>query len=493
MQLHYHDPSMASPISISLAAEDRDLRCGNEDKSEFIYRVSHVLNQKPQDGYHHQRLPTVFLSLADFLRLCNLQAIVPQLPAPIRDRVQLSSSAAVELAFDKKTGEFVSLHAEDCRCGPVDSDRVTIWRQPSQGNLSALANKMDVVVRVNDRQSLLSATIPALHSYIAQQAISLDPCISYLFTDIDERSLTDPESKAAIVKAIGVAPPQYRNTSIVLDAYLHLNAYIQSQPHLTPEQQIIPIASLPVFSRSNSSSPSSSSSAAAAAAAAAAANLDMTVVADVSTASSSSASSSSSVAAVAVSRSSTSFCLFSSLFVLKDLCHSVLHFLDLNSIIYGLSPAIRHQPIIHAVALDQSSFWQRSLVRRYGEWSDVKLWSEEQLEEWRTKKYEPNKKDRLESSDKKRMWKSQVMHKNVWLTACVDLQSRLNRWLDLHSTCAASSSLQHSMEPSCNRSRHLLFCRQLKFSTMFRVCGNVICSLPLRFTIKQIVVINIDA
>ena len=81
-----------------------------------------------------------------------------------------------------------------------------------------------------------------------------------------------------------------------------------------------------------------------------------------------------------------------------DLFRHCLDYLDTNSLLFGLLPAVHSLPRISA-ALTSSSYGRRVLLARYGAYSDVGLWDEAVLSEWRSEGFHVQKQDVMEKYD----------------------------------------------------------------------------------------------
>ena len=133
-----------------------------------------------------------------------------------------------------------------------------------------------------------------------------------------------------------------------------------------------------------------------------------------------------------------------------EVFYHCLAYLDTNSLLFGLLPALHSLPAVTA-ALTHSTYGRRVLLARYGAWSDTALWSAELLSEWRREGFEQQRgtlKERYPAGIMARSnqpGKSQAFitklcqqidrqesganeHEVHW-AAVIDLQTRINRYL----------------------------------------------------------------
>ena len=117
-------------------------------------------------------------------------------------------------------------------------------------------------------------------------------------------------------------------------------------------------------------------------------------------------------------------------------------YLDTNSILFGLLPALHSLPTISA-ALSTEAYGRRVLLNRYGAWCDCELWSEALLRQWRSQGFGEQ---RQQLNQRYGWWPkgadivarlgaevdradAAAHSRDVWWAAVVDLQRRINRFL----------------------------------------------------------------
>ena len=124
-----------------------------------------------------------------------------------------------------------------------------------------------------------------------------------------------------------------------------------------------------------------------------------------------------------------------------ELLRHCADYLDTNSLLFGLLPAVHSLPSL-ATAFTSSACAHRVLVDRYGRWSDAGLWRCELLTKWRVDGFEQQRTYIKRHTDAYRSQKqitrrcaeldeeqSGALQRDVPWTASHDLQTRINRYL----------------------------------------------------------------
>ena len=117
-----------------------------------------------------------------------------------------------------------------------------------------------------------------------------------------------------------------------------------------------------------------------------------------------------------------------------------LDYLDCNSIFFGLLPAAHSLPTFVSAALTSASYWHRSLITRYGRYSDMSCWSADVLEQWRREGLQQRRVDiqarfNTDTAQQQRLLQlidqeeKQLARYGVFHAAALDIQGRLNRFL----------------------------------------------------------------
>ena len=118
----------------------------------------------------------------------------------------------------------------------------------------------------------------------------------------------------------------------------------------------------------------------------------------------------------------------------SDLFRHCVDYLDTNSLLFGLLPAVHSLPAI-TTALVSSACGRRALLSRYGAWSDATLWSAELLSEWRVSAVERgrltvHRPAAAGAADNPAAQTDRRSHQShIYWAAIHDLQSRINRYL----------------------------------------------------------------
>ena len=363
------------------------------------------------------------MPFAQLLRLINVPAGLA--PPALLDRVQFSSVAAA-LLVPHTTGVALCI-AGVADCGPCTRDEllfynrlapaaprtentVTVGPLAADGN-GLLCSPINCWLRLQCRPLLDPAVFPQLATLTAGRC--LEPLYQYVLCETEGGVEASEEQRAAFEKAHHrVAQHQQYNSFYPLKAR-PTNAVFALQPHSPSGYLELPTSALtPPAKHASSHHPLATTS---------------------SSTSLYLSSSTSSVSSSLLVRMAERF---------THLLLQCADYLDTNSLLYGLLPAVHSLPAAKA-ALTSSSYGRRVLLSRYGAWSDAALWSGELLSKWRQVAFHKQKAEVMneyesfplaeetirklcEQLDRKQ---ETANKREVHWAAIVDLQSRINRFL----------------------------------------------------------------
>ena len=133
----------------------------------------------------------------------------------------------------------------------------------------------------------------------------------------------------------------------------------------------------------------------------------------------------------------------------SELFRQCVDYLDANSLLFGLLPAVHSLPAVTA-AIANSTYGRRALISRYGACSDAALWSGALLMKWREEGFEQHVASetkgrvarRVEGREASERVETELLeqvdrerrraHKHdVYWAAIIDLQTRINKYLIL--------------------------------------------------------------
>ena len=388
----------------------------------------------------------IAMSFSQLLKLvCVPTELVPQ---PLLDRITFSDVAALTIHFGSERcsalGEWCSpmwlvfrasgashkpqssmstlffpQHIQRC-CSSIESLLLLAWWVPMDRIVCLLhMNLNDVTyssinryIRLQCRPLLDPAVFPQLATLTAGHC--LEPVYEYVLCETEGGVELSAEQRQVFEKAHRrtadytqphvIYPLRARPTNAVVAIQPHLpSGYLELPPSALND--VTTTAELPFPSLSTLASPSASSS--------------------------SSASSHSAVSLAFVQLAEGSVELF----------RQCVSYLDTNSLLFGLLPAVHSLRAVSAT-LTGSSYGHRALVSRYGAWSDAKLWSAELLSEWRRHGFDKQRAEvRKRCTDGQNRWNEQMFgaqldidearanRHGIYWAAIFDLQTRINRYL----------------------------------------------------------------
>ena len=369
------------------------------------YRRFHLTPQ-----LHGDRLP--FMTFPQLLRLINMPAEL--VPPALLQRVRFTR-VSTEVLLDTSSGValFVQGHAE---CGPSGGDRLVFFQRlapaprPTVGQpdpplmrqlYTTMQSPLNRYLQLQHRPLLDPVNFPQLATLTHGRC--LEPEYVYVLCETESGvELTSAQGQALLHTAVDRWYPHFPIR------FCPTNAVYALQPHLPSSCLQLPLSALVTIASRNQMIPAPSTITAAQP------SLPTNLLVDLQQS-------------------------------VVELLLECLSFLDTNSLLYGALPAMHSLPAVTA-KLNSSVIARRVLLSRFGAASDVELWSEQLLSEWRREGFdkkraavkqrymyrwaaEKKKQAIATASEQVDREELQAGKREVHWAAIFDLQARANRYL----------------------------------------------------------------
>ena len=364
------DPSCPATPRLYMLLDSRWPEQGEDAFALYHVRLAHVIRRQaterivPEDTFAASATP---MSLSQLLSLIQLP--VELLPRNLHDRVHFSDVHAT-LIVDSVNGVLTSV-AGTATCGVSRADKLLFFNRlpavasslpESRQTRSILPHLNEVVhspvVRwcsLQCRSVLDTAVFPSIHMYTSDRCVA--PLYQYMLCetegDVELSARATREFRAGHRKLAG-----YSKIHTDLPAQLRpTNALFALQPHLPSGYWEMPTSALDLYS-----------------------SCDSPLEPDSTTSTSLSSPLSSLEASSTASRAVVG--LFEAD---ADVLLLVASYLDINSLLFGLLPAVHSLPSF-TTAFNSDMYGRRVLLSRFGALCDAALWSTRLLDEWRCHK-----------------------------------------------------------------------------------------------------------